>query len=97
MKLFKQFWPKLKGNHTFQGHFFTREDQAMHGFAKFFKTSSDEERDHAQKFMDYQNSRGGTILLKDISKPKKESWNTILEAMEDVLALEKAVNEVIHL
>ena len=69
----------------------------MHGFAKFFKTSSDEERDHAQKFMDYQNSRGGTILLKDISKPKKESWNTILEAMEDVLALEKAVNEVIHL
>jgi len=75
------------------GHFFAREDQAMHGFAKFFKTSSDEERDHAQKFMDYQNSRGGSILLKDISKPKKESWNTILEAMEDVLALEKAVNE----
>ena len=68
----------------------------MHGFAKFFKTSSDEERDHAQKFMDYQNSRGGTICLKDISKPRKESWNTILEAMEDALALEKEVNKVIH-
>jgi len=75
------------------GNFFTREDQAMHGFAKFFKTSSDEERDHAQKFMDYQNSRGGTICLKDISKPRKESWNTILEAMEDALALEKEVNK----
>lgn len=68
----------------------------MHGFAKFFKTSSDEERAHAQKFMDYQNSRGGTICLKDISKPRKESWNTILEAMEDALALEKEVNKVIH-
>merc|ERR1712122_152348 len=34
-----------------------------------------------------------TILLKDIAKPKKLSWNTILEAMEDVLALEKDVNE----
>merc|ERR1712018_400927 len=75
------------------GHFFSREDQALHGFSKFFKKNSDEERDHAQKFMDYQNHRGGTILLKDISKPRKETWNTILEAVEDALALEKEVNK----
>jgi len=75
------------------GHFFSREDQALHGFSKFFKKNSDEERDHAQKFMDYQNHRGGTILLKDISKPRKETWNTILEAIEDALALEKEVNK----
>ena len=87
----------LKQKSTFQGHFFTREDQALHGFAKFFKKNSDEERDHAQKFMDYQNHRGGTILLKDIAKPRKETWSTILEAVEDALALEKEVNKVIYI
>ena len=79
----------------FQGYFFHREDQALHGFSKFFRKNSDEEREHAQKLMDYQNHRGGTILLKDVEKPKKENWNSILEAVEDALALEKAVNKVI--
>jgi len=74
------------------GHFFSREDQAMHGFAKFFKKNSDEERQHAQTLMEYQNNRGGTILLKDVEKPRKEAWSNILEAMEDTLALEKEVN-----
>jgi len=75
------------------GHFFSREDQAMHGFAKFFKKNSDEERQHAQTLMEYQNNRGGTILLKDVAKPRKEAWSNILEAMEDTLALEKEVNK----
>ena len=66
----------------------------MHGFSKFFRKNSDEEREHAQMFMDYQNHRGGTILLKEIPKPKKDSWNSILEAVEDSLALEKDVNKV---
>jgi len=47
-------------------YFFHRDDQALHGFAKFFKKSSDEERDHAEKFMEYQNLRGGTIVLEAI-------------------------------
>lgn len=75
------------------GHFFSREDQAHHGFSKLFKENSDGERDHAQMFMEYQNQRGGNILLRDVSKPRKETWNTPLEALEDALALEKEVNK----
>merc|ERR1712080_757743 len=38
--------------------YFSRDDQALHGSAKFFRKSSDEERSHAIMFMDYQNKRG---------------------------------------
>lgn len=77
------------------GYFFSREDQALHGFSKMFRKNSEEEREHAGMFMDYQNSRGGIVLLKDIGKPPKDSWNTVLEAVEDSLALEKSVNQAL--
>ena len=47
--------------------------------------------------MEYQNNRGGTILLKEVAKPAKETWNNALEAIEDALALEKEVNKVKYL
>ena len=39
---------------------------ALKGFARYFKKASDEERVHAEKFMTYQNKRGGRIVLQDI-------------------------------
>merc|ERR1711994_736059 len=33
---------------------FNRDDQALHGFASFFRKASDEERDHGMKLMEYQ-------------------------------------------
>ena len=33
-----------------------RDDVALHGFVKRFKTASNEEREHAQKLIDYQVS-----------------------------------------
>jgi ferritin heavy chain len=48
---------------SFQGFFFDRDDQALAGFSKFFKKNSEEEREHAMLFMEYQNKRGGTIVL----------------------------------
>ena len=43
--------------------YFNRDDQALPGFAKFFKDNSNEERDHAIMFMDYQSSRGGRVVF----------------------------------
>ena len=54
---------------------------------------SEEEREHAQKFMEFQNKRGGRIVLQDINKPSKQEWNNGLEAMEAALELEKTVNQ----
>ena len=36
------------------------------GHHKFFKKMAEEEHEHANKFMEYQNKRGGTIVLLDI-------------------------------
>merc|ERR1711872_1164990 len=39
--------------------YFNRDDQALHGFAKFFQKSSDEERDHGMKLMEYKAKSDG--------------------------------------
>jgi len=73
--------------------YFNREDQAMPGFSKFFRKASDEERDHSMMLIEYQNMRGGKVVFKEISMPKKVEWKTALEAVEDALELEKTVNQ----
>lgn len=75
--------------------YFNRENVAFPGAHKFFKKASDEEREHAEKLMKYQNKRGGTVVLQDIQKPERDSWGTLLEALEAALQLEKNVNQAL--
>ena len=76
-----------------QAFYFDREDVAFPGAHKFFKKSSDEEREHAELLMKFQNQRGGTICLKNIQKPERDSWGTLLDAFKAALSLEKNVNQ----
>ncbi|KAG1649852.1 Soma ferritin [Nymphon striatum] len=76
-------------------YYFDRDDVALKGFAKYFKKASDEEREHAEKFMKYQNKRGGRIALQDVKKPAKDSWDSPIEATKAALALEKEVNQAL--
>lgn len=73
--------------------FFDRDNVALKGFAKFFKDGSDEEREHAEMLMKYQNSRGGRVVLKTIVMPEMdfnhEDKGEALYAMELALSLEK--------
>merc|ERR1711970_584093 len=73
--------------------YFNRDDQALHGFSSFFQKSSDEERAHGMKLMEYQAKRGGRVVFQDIAKPSSMEWGTPLEAMEAALELEKTVNQ----
>ena len=66
---------------------------ALKGFSKFFKKSSDEELEHAEKLMKYQNQRGGRMVFQDLKKPEKDDWGSGLDAMQAALALEKTVNQ----
>ncbi|MCJ0218189.1 ferritin [Clostridioides difficile] len=75
--------------------YFDRDDVALPGFSKYFKKASDEERGHAEKFMKYQNKRGGRIVLQDIKKPDRDEWGSALDAMQVALSLEKSVNQSI--
>jgi ferritin heavy chain len=45
---------------------------------KYFKKASDEEREHAEKFMKYMNDRGGRIVLEPIAKPTKPGMEGLL-------------------
>jgi len=75
-------------------YYFDRDDVALPGFFKFFKKSSDEEREHAQKLMKFQNERGGRIVLHNITKPVEE-WGSCVDAMTAALELEKNVNQAL--
>ncbi|CAN1276959.1 Ferritin, chloroplastic [Linum perenne] len=88
--------------------YFDRDNVAMKGFAnsylfiavfgiRFFKDSSEEERGHAEKLMEYQNVRGGRVKLHSILMPPSDFEHVekgdALYAMELALSLEKLVNE----
>ena len=72
---------------------FARSEIALPGFAAYFMTSSDGEREHGIKFMEYQAKRGGKVVFMNIEKPTSMEWGTPLQAMEAALKLEKLVNQ----
>lgn len=72
--------------------YFAREDVSLHGFSKFFYNNSNDEKDHAAKFIEYQTLRGGNVWLKNVSRPKRHNWGSAITAVEAALALEKKVN-----
>ncbi|KAI3817836.1 hypothetical protein L1987_11634 [Smallanthus sonchifolius] len=77
--------------------YFDRDNVALKGLAKFFKESSEEEREHAEKFMEYQNKRGGKVKLQSIIMPLSEfdheEKGDALYVMELALSLEKLTNK----
>lgn len=95
LALNKQVNMELYASYVYLGlaYQFDRHDVALKGFHEFFKKNSDEEREHAEKFMKYINSRGGSIRLDPVQRPAKYDFTTGLEAMEAALQLEREVND----
>uniref|UniRef100_UPI00398F61DA ferritin heavy chain, oocyte isoform-like n=1 Tax=Pristiophorus japonicus TaxID=55135 RepID=UPI00398F61DA len=73
--------------------YFDRDHVALRHFAEFFKGQSHENLEHAEKLMEFQNRRGGRIILADIKKPEQAEWSNGLEAMQRALQMEKNVNQ----
>ena len=86
---------ELSASYVYQSmaFYYDRDDVALPGFSKFFKHNSDEEREHAEKFMKYLNKRGGRIVLQDVKRPEKTEWGTGLDGLQAALDLEKKVNQ----
>uniref|UniRef100_A0A8B9L4N3 Ferritin n=1 Tax=Astyanax mexicanus TaxID=7994 RepID=A0A8B9L4N3_ASTMX len=81
--------------YTSMAYYFSRDDVALKGFAHFFKENSHEEREHAEKFLEFQNKRGGRVFLQDIKVQHIFRLGTGLEAMQCALQLEKKVNQAL--
>jgi len=93
----RQINMELFASYSYQSmsFYFTRDDVALNGFGEFFKKMSDEEREHAEKLMKFQNMRGGRVVLQGIKKPDRDEWGTGLDAMQVALSLEKSVNQAL--
>ncbi|KAI0236475.1 Soma ferritin, partial [Lamellibrachia satsuma] len=91
----KQIYLELYASYVYQSMawYFNRDDVALPGTHTYFKHKSSEEREHAEKFMLYQNTRGGRIVLQTIKKPERDEWGTALESIQTALELEKNVNQ----
>jgi len=69
---------------------FSKNTVAKKGFAKFFLESSDEERQHGLKLINYMNLRGHREFdALNVPMPIKTSWDSPKEAIENCITLEK--------
>merc|ERR1711921_33752 len=94
----KQINHQLQANYVYTAlvNYFTQVDQALPGFASFFKMYSCVGHRHGVFLMEYQAKRGGKVVLQDISKPSRMDWGTPLEAMTAVLELEKTLTQTLQ-
>uniref|UniRef100_A0A8D3DUW2 Ferritin n=1 Tax=Scophthalmus maximus TaxID=52904 RepID=A0A8D3DUW2_SCOMX len=81
--------------YTSMAFYFSRDDVALPGFSHFFKENSEEEREHADKLLSFQNNRGGRIFLQDVKVCTDPAVWLLLEAMQCALQLEKNVNQAL--
>ena len=77
--------------------YFDRDNVGLNKLVEYFNKASIEEREHADKFMKYQNMRGGIVKLGNININNElinfERDNDILGGFRLALNLEKHVNE----
>ncbi|XP_030625967.1 ferritin, lower subunit [Chanos chanos] len=85
---------KLTASYTYLalGMYFDRDDVALPSFSQFFLERSVKEREQAESLLEYQNMRGGRILLQSIAKPSREDWRGGLDAMSFSLDYQKSLN-----
>ena len=92
-----EFWASYQ--YDLMWSYFDRSSVGMKNIAAFFRKASDEEREHARKLMEYQNLRGGNVVLKPISDVsleflninKNQTSNDVLLSFEKALEMEQTV------
>ena len=71
------------------------EAESLPGFAMWMRVQAQEEVEHAMKFFDHVNDRGGRVVLKAIEMPPPV-WKSPLEMFEQVLEHERKVTGLIN-
>lgn len=91
----KQITYEFSAAHTYMSMSAYFESLNLTGFASWFRVQAEEEREHAERFFDYVNDRGGRVLLGAIPEPRSE-YSSPLDAMEHALKHERSVTAAIH-
>jgi ferritin len=71
------------------------EASNLPGFAHWMRVQSQEEIDHAMKFFDFVNERGGRVVLQAIDQPPVE-FESPADVFEKTLEHERKVTGLIH-
>ena len=71
------------------------ETLSLPGFASWMRVQSQEEHEHAMKFFDFLNDRGGSVELQALDQPAGE-FQSALDVFEQSLAHERKVTALIH-
>ena len=71
------------------------EAASLPGFATWTRFQAQEEMEHAMKFYDYVNERGGRVVLEAIDQPPVE-YGSPLEVFEAILGHEQKVTGLIN-
>jgi ferritin len=71
------------------------ESISLPGFAHWMRAQSEEELEHALKFYDYINDRGGRVVLQALEQPPVE-FNGPIDVFEQTLAHEQFITGKIH-
>ncbi|ADM28135.1 Ferroxidase [Ignisphaera aggregans DSM 17230] len=71
------------------------DSRNLKGFAHWMKVQAREEVEHAMKFYEYINDRGGRVVLEDIKAVQIE-WKSVTEVFEYALEHERNVTRYIH-
>ena len=91
----KQLNFELSASHAYLAIRAYFESLNLPGFAHWFKIQSEEEREHALRFFDYINDRGGKAILTALPEPRVE-FGSPLDAMTHALHHEQKVTAAIH-
>lgn len=70
-------------------------EKGRNGVANWFRVQAQEERAHAEIFMNYLHDRDGIVRLDPIAQVKQE-WDSLSEVFADSLAHERIVTKRIH-
>ena len=71
------------------------ETLSLPGFASWMRVQSQEEHEHAMKFFDFLNDRGGSVELQALDQPVGE-FQSPLDVFEQALEHERKVTALIH-
>jgi ferritin len=71
------------------------ETLSLPGFARWMRVQSQEEHEHAMKFFDFVNDRGGTVELQALDQPPGE-FQSPLDVFQQALEHERKVTALIH-
>ena len=71
--------------------YFDRDNVGLKNIYKFFNKCSIEEREHANKLMEYQNKRGGKVIILDINNITTDFIDANSEKADILQAFEKAL------